>query len=916
MTVGVLKRWARAMQVERPDDWRCWLTRLFVLPPQRRRARLAREDRLNASARIDPSLDAAQAWRRERAAHGSGPTTAPAPLGATGAPIRRRRIGVLRRGSPGSGQGRIAFGQTGPAVPPMPGLPPLAQAAGRDGDVGHDPVNAAANAATAAPQTGWRRALSALSVLSPGRLWDRYLEHWRAIDFEPLSRVLERWSDLPMWRRRPVRVGLALISVGAFWLAASTPMSPLSQFMFFVAMLLLVLLVRRIPGNLPTLLLVSLALLASCRYGWWRVTESLDFDSAWESVLGYGLLLAELYAWLVMVLGFLQTSRPLKRPIVPIELPREQWPIVDVYIPTYNEPISVVGPTVLAARDMDWPPEKLRIHLLDDGRRPEMRAFADEAGVNYLTRSDNRHAKAGNLNAAMKVTDGEYIAIFDCDHMPVRGFLINTMGWLLRDERCALVQTPHHFFSPDPFERNLDTFRRVPNEGVLFYGLVQDGNDVWNASFFCGSCAVLRRSALEEIDGIAVETVTEDAHTALKLHRRGWRTAYLNETLAAGLATESLSGHVRQRIRWARGMAQIFRIDCPLFGPGLTPMQRLCYSNAMLHFFYGLPRLVFLTAPLGYLFFEFHIIHAQVGTLLLYLLPHLVLPHIANAHIAGPHRHTFWSELYETVLAWYVAVPTTAALINPRGGNFDVTAKGGLIEQTHVDWHIARPYFALVLLNAVGVLFGIGRLIVYQEEWGTITLNLAWTVYNLLALGAAIGVARERRQVRRNTRVTSRLRAELMTPDGELLPCETEDYALSGVGLRGVPVDLALPAGQTLGLRLFDEGRPQLLPVQVVSHRGDRLALKFGRLNLDQQAALIRCTFTRKDAWVNWQLAPESDRAMHGLIEIARLGWSSYALLTRNAIGHVRDGAAGWRSDAGDWLGERAARMRRALERS
>ncbi|MDP4300241.1 UDP-forming cellulose synthase catalytic subunit [Leptothrix discophora] len=907
-----MNRWARALQVEQPDDWRCWLKRLFVLPPQRHRARLSRHDRQVLRASREPAPARLPTAVAARSATRDGPTTAPAPLSRETAPIRRQRIGVLRRGSSaangGPSEGGIAFGQVGAAVPPMPQHAPAAPAA----------VSASASAsATAEPhpdgRPGWRQWLARSS---PARSFARIGELWRKLDFSPLARVLERWSDLPMWRRRPVRIGLGVLAAAALWLAASTPLSPFGQFLFFLAMLGLVLVVRRIPGNLPTLLLVSLAMLASCRYGWWRVSESLDFNPGWEAVLGTGLLLAELYAWLVMVLGFLQTSRPLKRPIVPIELPRDQWPTVDVFIPTYNEPMSVVGPTVLAARDLDWPADRLRIHLLDDGRRPEMKAFAEEAGVNYLTRSDNRHAKAGNLNAAMTVTQGEYIAIFDCDHMPVRGFLIHTMGWLLRDSRCALVQTPHHFFSPDPFERNLDTFRRVPNEGVLFYGLVQDGNDVWNASFFCGSCAVIRRSALDEIGGIAVETVTEDAHTALKLHRRGWRTAYLNETLAAGLATESLSGHVRQRIRWARGMAQIFRIDCPLLGPGLKPMQRLCYSNAMLHFFYGLPRLVFLTAPLGYLFFEFHIIHAQVGTLLLYLLPHLVLPHIANAHIAGPHRHTFWSELYETVLAWYVAVPTTAALFNPRGGNFDVTAKGGLIEQTHVDWHIARPYFALVLLNAAGLLFGLGRLLIYPWEWGTILLNMLWTVYNLLALGAAIGVARERRQVRRNTRVTSRLRAELMTPDGALLACETEDYALAGVGLRGVSPDLALPTGQTLGLRLFDEGRPQLLPVQVVSHRGDRLALKFGRLNLDQQAALIRCTFTRKDAWQNWQLSPESDRAMHGLIEIAKLGWSSYALLIRNALGHVRDGAAGWRSDAGAWVGTRAARLRRAIERS
>jgi len=121
------------------------------------------------------------------------------------------------------------------------------------------------------------------------------------------------------------------------------------------------------------------------------------------------------------------------------------------------------------------------------------------------------------------------------------------------------------FYSPDPFERNLSQFRRIPNEGELFYGLVQDGNDFWNAAFFCGSCAVIRRTALQEIGGIAVETVTEDAHTSLRLQRNGWNTAYINIPQAAGLATESLSGHIGQRIRWARGMIQILRLDNPLF---------------------------------------------------------------------------------------------------------------------------------------------------------------------------------------------------------------------------------------------------------------------------------------------------------------------------------------------------------------
>ncbi len=139
-----------------------------------------------------------------------------------------------------------------------------------------------------------------------------------------------------------------------------------------------------------------------------------------------------------------------------------------------------------------------------------------------------------------------------------------------------MLQTPHHFFSPDPFERNLGRFRQTPNEGTLFYGLVQDGNDMWDATFFCGSCAILRRSALDEIGGIAVETVTEDAHTSLRLHRRGHTSAYIRIPQAAGLATESLSAH-RPAHSLARGMVQIFRLDNPLLGraeTGAAPVLR------------------------------------------------------------------------------------------------------------------------------------------------------------------------------------------------------------------------------------------------------------------------------------------------------------------------------------------------------
>lgn len=527
--------------------------------------------------------------------------------------------------------------------------------------------------------------------------------------------------------QRLIFAGLGLVGGLLALLLTTQPFSLEAQAIFVVLLWGMALLVRRIPSYFSTLILMILSVTVSGRYIWWRYTSTVNFDVPLDALFSVILLIAETYSWLVLILGYIQTAMPLRRPPATLPADTSQWPVVDLMIPTYNEDLSVVAPTVYAALGIDWPKDKLRIHLLDDGRRESFREFAHEVGINYIIRANGKHAKAGNLNHALGKTDGELVAIFDCDHIPTRSFLQLTVGWFLKDPKLALVQTPHHFFSPDPFERNLGHYQKQPSENTLFYGLVQDGNDLWNAAFFCGSCAVLRRSAIESIGGFAVETVTEDAHTALRLHRKGYNSAYLRIPQAAGLATESLSAHIGQRIRWARGMVQIFRMDNPLTGKGLSIFQRICYSNAMLHFMAGIPRIIYLTAPLAFLFFHAYIVYASALAIMLYVLPHMAHAMITNSHMQGSYRRTFWGEIYETVLAWYIARPTTVALFAPKKGTFNVTAKGGLVEKQYFDWDISHPYIALALLNIAGLGFGIWRLIAGPaDEIMTVLITMAW----------------------------------------------------------------------------------------------------------------------------------------------------------------------------------------------
>ena len=701
---------------------------------------------------------------------------------------------------------------------------------------------------------------------------------------------VHRIADQPLWNHPLARVVAVVGAALLFALVVSVPLDLTGQLLFSAGSFGAALLLSRTPGRLTTLAMIVLSISASSRYMYWRVTDTVGFTNWVDACFGFGLLLAELYAFLVLLIGYFQTAWPLQRRPVPMPQDVDSWPSVDVFIPTYNEPLEVVKQTVFSAMQMDWPEDRLHVYVLDDGRREEFRDFCQELGVGYLTRDNNAHAKAGNINAALAVTDSEYVTIFDCDHIPTRSFLQICMGWFIRDPKLAMLQTPHHFFSPDPFEKNLDTFHAMPNEGELFYGIVQDGNDLWNAAFFCGSCAIIKRAPLLEVGGVAVETVTEDAHTALKLSRHGYNTAYLELPQAAGLATESLSAHVGQRIRWARGMAQICRVDNPLFGPGLKLGQRLCYFNAMLHFFYGLPRLVFLTAPLAYLFFSAHVFQATAAMITAYALPHMMHASITNSRIQGRFRYSFWNEVYESVLAWYIMRPVLVAFVNPKLGKFNVTAKGGVIEQSYFDWSIARPYLILLLLNLLGFVVGIWRMVAVgpsSEVFTTLVINMVWTAYNIILTSASLAVASETRQVRSTPRVTAALPAALRFADGKTLVCETDDFSQSGVGLR-VPNELQLETGSEVHVSLFRTDEEGTFPAQVTFSGGGRLGLRFEGLSLRQQADIARLTFARADAWIDFWGNRQHDKPLTSLKSVMVIGVRGLGQVAANTLNILR----------------------------
>ncbi|HEY0950127.1 glycosyltransferase family 2 protein [Nocardioides sp.] len=264
-------------------------------------------------------------------------------------------------------------------------------------------------------------------------------------------------------------------------------------------------------------IVVLLTALLGVNYVAWRWLFSVNWDAWWIAV---PLVVAETYSLVDSLLFGLAMWRLKERGEPPAPPPGLT---VDVLIATYNEPIDLVMRTARAALAIDYPH---RTWVLDDGNRPEMRAAAEAEGIGWITRSEDwagmpRHAKAGNLNNALLVTEGEFLLILDADQVPLPSILDRTLGYF-DDPRMALVQTPQWFV-------NVPDDDPLGSQAPLFYGPIQQGKDGWNAAFFCGSNAVIRREALMQL-GVSryadevqagVQRALRTARSVLRQARRG-----------------------------------------------------------------------------------------------------------------------------------------------------------------------------------------------------------------------------------------------------------------------------------------------------------------------------------------------------------------------------------------------------------
>ena len=314
---------------------------------------------------------------------------------------------------------------------------------------------------------------------------------------------------------------------------------------------------------------------------------------------------------------------------------REPLPLVDVFICTYNEDEAILERTIVGAASMDY--GRFRVWVLDDGRRPWLEALSRRLGVSYLTRPDNAHAKAGNINNGLKhvaalAEPPDFISILDADFVPTSQFLRRALS-LFREGDVGIVQTPQHFINPDPLQSNLSIAGVWPDEQRYFFDVVMASKDAWGAAFCCGTSSVIRFAELQRLGGFPTDSVTEDYLVTLRMKQGGYRTVYLNERLSLGLAPEGLKEYITQRSRWALGFMQIFRGPLgPLRrGNGLSVIDRVSLIEAFLYWFGSYAfRMLGIIVPILYLLLNVNAVQADVVTTLSYYVPHFV---------ASIHRH-------------------------------------------------------------------------------------------------------------------------------------------------------------------------------------------------------------------------------------------------------------------------------------
>jgi cellulose synthase (UDP-forming) len=699
-----------------------------------------------------------------------------------------------------------------------------------------------------------------------------------------------------------------------------------------LAVLYLMYLFRKSRSMPLRMLFIVVSAFMSFRYIYWRATETLTYPGALDFIAMTILFLAELYGTIIHFLGMLLNSWPLKQQGIEPPDDRSAWPTIDVLVPTYNESDEIIRVTVIAALQIDYPREKLRVHICDDGgtfakrthpengmsawdRHYRLRRMAEELGAHYITRPLNLQAKAGNVNHALTYTDGELILVLDCDHVPTRDILRRTIGYFIADPKLFLVQTPHFFINPTPVERNLAGVSNPPGENDMFYRVIHPGLDFWGASYFCGSAAIIRRSHLMEIGGLSGKTITEDAETAFALHSRGFRSVYFERPMVCGLSPETYDDYVIQRQRWAQGMLQMFLLNNPLFTKGLTLVQRLCYFNSCFFWFFGVVRFIYFIAPATFLLFGLQIYNASYLQILGYVLPYVISSWIVMDFFYARGRQPFFSEVYESVQSLFLMPAVLSVFLNPTKPTFKVTPKGSTLERDTLN-PMSASFLLVIFINLIALGMGVWKWMDTPLLRDVIAVTGAWTCYNLFLALVSLGAFWEKKQIRNHHRIEAHGDISVFIPRlRQTCKGQIKDVSLKGIGFE-LDNEVVLKSLDRVVLSASDsEGNPYQFEarLQRVFVRGNKILVGSEYVHDDPcDPKAVSFTFGDSDRWMSlWMRKQEMGGTFANLMHFVKLGArglrGSFSILWESGMVRIRPVVR-------RWLAERQ-RLREAIVR-
>ncbi len=521
-------------------------------------------------------------------------------------------------------------------------------------------------------------------------------------------------------------------------------------------------------------------------------------------------------------------------------LPQEDLPWVDVYIPTYDEPLEILEKTITGAISLDYP--NFKVWLLDDGRRPWLKEFCNIKGVGYLTRGDNAHAKAGNINHALTKTNADFVAIFDADFIPQRNFLIRTIGFFA-DPAIGIVQVPQTFYNYDPTQSSLGLQKALPDDQRFFFEAIMPSRDGWNAAFSCGSNSVTRREALRSIgDALPTDSITEDILLSISLLRNGYITRYLCERLAFGLAPEGLEALFIQRQRWARGGMQVLFLAAGPLGRNLSFMQRLLFLPT--HWLtQSLTLLLAIIAPLVFLWTGvLPLVNVTSEAVLYYHLP-MMLALAGGLFVYAPHQYFPFAAQVQGTLQSFKILPTVLlTMAKPFGHAFKVTPKGVLARKSDYDRAIFWTSGSLMVLTLLGLVINA------HSEWriigqtGLIPVVACWAVINIVVLFLVCMMSLQAPVRRGEERFKLDEPIWIFAANGALSTGRIKDISLTGVAIvADENLFLATKSGETARVFIAEVG---FVPVTVLRQTGRFLAAHFDLPPCVERDLLIRKLFT------------------------------------------------------------------------